>query len=100
MIQRLQLLRRQHTGASTILAGVQRQQLLDLLQREARRLGGANELQPAYVFLAIAPNARTRAVARPSGRRGEQAASLVEADGLHPDAAVSRQTRDRSNAHA
>jgi hypothetical protein len=45
------------------LAGIQREQFLDLLEGEPGRLGRSDELQAAHVLLAIASDARAHAVA-------------------------------------
>jgi len=86
-------------GAGPILAGVQGQQLLDLLQGEACRLGRADEAQAADILLPIAAHAGSDPIPGPALGRRHQAAALVEAHGLHAHAALAGQDGDGSRFH-
>src|SRR5438309_812366 len=86
--QRFHPLGRQRPRPRPVLARIQRQQLADLLQREARGLRVADEPQPPYLVRPVPPD---RAVAR---RRREKSPALVEADRLDAHAASGRKATD------
>src|SRR4051812_29346838 len=72
-------LARQRADAGAVVGAVERQQLPDLLEREARRLGAADETQAPHILFAIAPDA---AAIR---RHVEQPAALIVTHRLDAD---------------
>src|SRR3546814_14729438 len=77
-IERADLVTRQFARPRAIAAGIERDQLGDLVQREPRRLRLPNEAQPAHVLHAVAANARS------TPRRPPQPPALVIAHRLPP----------------
>src|SRR5690606_35411409 len=76
-------------GRDTVLAGIEREKLADLFQREARRLRLPDETQAREVRFAIAADAVDAL------RRRKQAAALVESHGLNADMGGSGKFSDR-----
>ncbi len=99
LIQRRDAFQRQAARSGVVVAGVQGQELGDLLQGEAGGLGRADEAQAAHVRFAVAPHAATKAAAVGARRLIQQPAPLVVADGLHPHPAGLGQARDRRRLH-
>src|SRR5690348_9951176 len=88
LVERLHPRLRQLPRARPVLARVEVEKLLDLLQREARRLGLADEAQPAKIVAAVAPDF---AVARWCL---EEAPALIIADGFDTHAPGSGELSD------
>lgn len=86
--------------AGAIIGRIKRQQLADLLEREARALCRPDEAQPANIFWAISTNAASRSGVVGSVGRIEKAAALVVTDGLYPHVTFAGEPRDRHAAHA
>ena len=74
--------------AGAVIGAVERQQFADLLEREAGRLGAADEAQPAHIVAIVAPH---RAGAR---RHRKQAAALIVTHRLDPDPGRGAEARD------
>src|SRR4051812_21326434 len=81
-------LARQRADAGAVVGAVERQQLADFVEREARRLGAADEAQAPHILLVIAPDA---AGAR---RHSEQPAALIVTHRLDPDSGRRAQAGD------
>src|SRR4051794_14575027 len=56
-VEGVEALARQLADADAVVGSVERQQLAYLLEREARRLGAADEAQAAHILLVITPDA-------------------------------------------
>src|SRR5213076_1356554 len=88
----LGLSRLDHAVGGTALRGPE--QVADLAQREAHPPGPADEGQPPGVILGVLPEPRAGAFGQ-----CEQAAALVEPDGLDPDPLPGGQLPDRQPGH-
>ena len=79
----------QRAGAGVVIAGIQRQQFADFLEREAGRLGPADGFQAAGIFSAI--------VTKSGFARWcpDEAAPLVETDRFNPHSGSSREAAER-----
>jgi hypothetical protein len=75
------------------------QQLGDLLQREPRDLGRADEMEPANLIRTVTTDTAARPGVVWSIGRVEEASALVVADRLNPDVALPREPRDRHAGH-
>ena len=91
LADRRELPRRESLGFAAVRAVLEREQVPDLIEAEAERLGLLDESQPAGMDLAVAPDTAKWPI-----WLMEQTAPLVVADGFHVDAGVTCQPSDRA----